>query len=60
MGGNRKKENERHYSAFPMCRWHHSQFHSMSFSDFQEMYAIDLYRLQNKILAEWLMTQGGK
>ena len=27
-GGNRKKENERHYTAIPVCRFCHSEYHA--------------------------------
>ena len=57
MGGNRQKENERHFSAVPMCRGHHDEFGRWIFTDFEQLYKINLFRAQNKILAEWLIKQ---
>ena len=57
MGANRQKENERHFSALPMCRGHHDEFGRWIFTDFEQLYKINLFRAQNKILAQWLINE---
>ena len=57
MGGNRKKENERHFTAIPMCRLCHSNFHAVGITEFEDVWQINVYKVALKILAQWLMEQ---
>ena len=57
MGGDRKKENWRHFTTVPMCRLHHDEYGSSKFGFYEEVYDINLYKVALKILAQWLMEQ---
>ena len=44
MGRDRKKDLKEHYSAVPLCREHHTEFHQTGHSKFQKRYNINLWK----------------
>mgnify|MGYP004447835467 CR=1 FL=1 len=57
MGGNRKKPTPRHYSCIPLCRLHHSEFHSKGKTDFEDKYIIDCWKEAWRLLREWICVK---
>ena len=50
MGNNRKKENERHYTAIPVCRTCHREYH-----DKGEKFQVDKYKMNHwKELSQYI------
>ena len=44
MGGNRKKPSQKHYSAVPLCRLHHTERHALGIPRFEDKYKINLWK----------------
>ena len=50
MGGNRKKPSQKHYSAVPLCRLHHTERHALGIPRFEDKYKINLWKEAFKLL----------
>ena len=50
MGGNRKKPSQKHYSAGPLCRLHHTERHALGIPRFEDKYKINLWKEAFKLL----------
>jgi len=54
LGRNRKKPMKEHYTVIPVCRIHHSEYHSMGYTDWAKKHQINPWRVANLLLAEWI------
>jgi len=43
-----------HYTVIPVCRIHHSEYHSMGYSDWAKKHQVNPWRVANLLLAEWI------
>ena len=54
MGGNRKKQNVRHYSCIPLCRKHHQDYHTKGRISFEKYHNVNLFELAFHFLSEYI------
>ena len=58
MGRNRKrKELIEHLSVVPLCRFHHTEYHSKGLKDFELKYGENLWKENHRLLILWLQRQ---
>ena len=55
MGGNRKKQTPKDFSAIPLCREHHSDYHGMGLKEFNEHWRIDCWKEAFKLLRRYFI-----
>lgn len=48
------------YSAVPLCRTHHSEWHNLGLRKFEDKYYTNLWRWAWKLLKEWHESEGPK
>jgi hypothetical protein len=44
MGRNRKNSLQEHYTTIPLCTEHHTEWHNVGNTAFNEKYAIDMWK----------------
>jgi len=55
MGRNRKrKELVEHFSVVPLCRFHHTEYHSKGLKGFEQKYGENLWKENHRLLIKWL------
>lgn len=60
MGQNRKKPNQKHFTAVPLSRELHTEVHQIGINKFQEKYNVQLWQEAYYYFAKWLLTKMGK
>ena len=53
MGGNRKNPNVKHYSCVPLCRKHHTEYHSHGKTIFEKKHEISLFEIAFHLLIKY-------
>ena len=56
MGGNRKKENMKHYSCIPVCRKCHREYHDMGRTQFEKKHKVNVFELIHHYFASFIFT----
>ena len=57
MGRNRKKELKEHYTAIPLCRVHHGEYHQYARSWFEKKYNIILWKECFKLFRHYVLGE---
>tara|TARA_R110000803_G_scaffold49530_2_gene103021 strand:- start:9384 stop:9698 length:315 start_codon:yes stop_codon:yes gene_type:complete len=60
MGQNRKKPNQKHFTAIPLTRELHTEVHAIGINKFQEKYNIQLWQEAYYYFAKWILIKMGK
>tara|TARA_R100001163_G_C4972072_1_gene131583 strand:+ start:333 stop:647 length:315 start_codon:yes stop_codon:yes gene_type:complete len=60
MGQDRKKPNQKHFTAVPLSRELHTEVHASGLNDFQAKYNVQLWQEAYYYFAKWLLTRIGK
>ena len=55
MGGNRKKQTPKDFSAIPLCREHHSDYHGMGLKEFNQHWRIDCWKEAFKLVRRYFI-----
>tara|TARA_R100000152_G_scaffold18399_1_gene10193 strand:+ start:7389 stop:7703 length:315 start_codon:yes stop_codon:yes gene_type:complete len=57
MGNNRKKELIQHYTAIPVCRDCHTEYHAKGEKYQADKYKMNHWKENSKILSEYLISE---
>ena len=54
MGRDRKKPMMEHFSAVPVCRLCHTQYHAKGLKDFEEQWNQNMFKTNHKFLSKFI------